>query len=104
MVFLAARALPRSSQSAKVALMRPFRIAHPNRTTHVILKEKDNELTAPFGAFSPDGRFRWSEVMWNEIKSLELTRFVAPDPEAAPNTSSATRDNRQPPQAAPARN
>ena len=62
--------------------------------------DKDDELTAPFGAFSPDGRFRWSEVMWNEIKSLELTRFVAPDPAAAPDTSLATGDNRQPPPAA----
>ena len=57
-------------------------------------------MTAPFGAFRSDGRFRWSEVMWNEIKSLELARFVAPDPAAAPNTSSATGDNRQPPPAA----
>ena len=62
--------------------------------------EKDNELTAPFGAFSPDGRFRWSEVMWNEIKSLELTRFVAPESAAAPNTPSATGNDRQPPPAA----
>ena len=52
--------------------------------------DKDNEMTAPFGAFQSDGRFRWSEIMWNEIESLELTHFVAPDPAAAPNTSSAS--------------
>ena len=63
--------------------------------------EKDNELTAPFGAFSPDGRFRWSEVMWNEIKSLALTHYVAPDPAAAPNASLATGDDRRPPPASP---
>ena len=57
--------------------------------------DKDNELTAPFGAFRSDGHFRWSEVMWNEIKSLELTRFVAPDPAAAPNTFLATGDDRR---------
>ena len=25
--------------------------------------DTENELTAPFGAFRSDGRFRWSEVM-----------------------------------------
>ena len=33
--------------------------------------------------------------MWNEIKSLELTRFVAPDPAEAPNTSLVTGDDRR---------
>ena len=64
--------------------------------------DKENELTAPFGAFRSDGYFRWSEVMWSEIKSLELTRFVATDPEAARNTSLATGDVRRPPSAAAA--
>ena len=63
--------------------------------------DKDNGLTAPFGAFSPDGRFRWSEAMWSEIKSLELTRYVAPDPAAAPNASLATGHGRRPPPVSP---
>jgi len=61
--------------------------------------DKDNKMTAPFGAFSPDGRFRWREVMWSEIKFLELTRYIASDPAVAPNTSSATGGSRQQPSA-----
>ena len=59
--------------------------------------DKENEQTAPFGAFRSDGRFRWSEVMWNEISSLELIRYVAADPAATPNASSAAGSTRQPP-------
>ena len=37
----------------------------------------EDKLVAPLGSFRSDGRFRWSDIMWNEIQTLGLTKFAS---------------------------
>ena len=40
--------------------------------------DKENEHLKPWAAVSDEGEIRYSLKLWNEIKRLELTKFIAP--------------------------